>query len=125
MEVVLDGKECTTYPDTYLKLINSLSETIGLEDVPRLTIDEFLTENSVAIKENDIKIVFLHHEELKNNLGYKETENFYKELLKVTQFDKISSIILFYKNAQKCVGDTMYDRIVEVLKEHNIDIILK
>ena len=122
LKINITNVECISYPMTYKTLIAKLSEAIGIEPPFGITISDFLFKYSGQLQPLQIEIVGA--QEVKSNLGYQETVRFYKEILKTSSFNELSINVVNLKNAEKCKGDTMFEKLINVFQEHDVEIIL-
>lgn len=121
LKITITNIECTSYPKTYKTLITKISEAIGVEPDFGITISDFLLKYKEQLQPLQIEII--GSEEVRNNLGYKDTVRFYREILKISSFDELSSNIVNLKNAENCKGQTMFEKMISVFEEHNVEII--
>ena len=122
MRITITDKECENYPKTYTTIISKLNLLINNNETPNLRLGDYLDKYKNEL--TGLEIEFVNSAAIKENLGYSETANFYRNYLKIAEFNEISSSINNLKAAEKEIGDTMYDKLIKVFEKRNIKIIL-
>lgn len=123
MKIILNAKDCTTYPKAYLSIVEQLHTFVNADNVERISINAFFEKHPEIISSLELEII--DSEQFKENLGYKETIRFYKSLTQSSSIEDMASYILNIKNAEKNVGPTLCDDLLELFTKRNINIIFK
>lgn len=73
-----------------------------------------------------ITIIWEHSSKSKNDLGYNVTIKYYENMLTRCHPTNINKVHALLENAKHKKGDTLFDIIIQIIKEHDeIELILK
>lgn len=123
MKIILNAKDCPNYPKTYLCIVEQLHKLINSDVVEKISINAFFEKHPEIIKSLELEII--DSEKLKDNLGYKETVRFYKSVLQSSSIEDMTSYIVTIRNAERNIGPTLYDELLDIFTNRNINVIFK
>ena len=118
-EYIIDGNEFNDYRGAYFYIRDILSNYSEKEN---LTLKN-LTKKHIA--DDEVTIVWINSEKSKNDLGYKETLNYYKKKLVNSGLKDLMPIMKKIKESERLTGATLFDEIIDSIKTKNVTIELK
>lgn len=121
MKIVLTATDCPTYTKAYFSIMEQLHSLVNCNEFEKMSINSFLEKHPEII--NSLELEIIDSVKFKENLGYEETIRFYKSVLQSSPIDEMASFIAIIRNAEEKKGPTLYDELIELFTERNINIV--
>lgn len=121
MRIILNSTDCPTYTKAYYSIMEQLHKFANCDEFEKMSVNSFLEKHPEIIDSLELEII--NSDKFKENLGYEETIRFYKSVLQSCPIEEMSSFISIVKNAEAKKGPTLYDELIGLFIERNINII--
>lgn len=127
-EIVINGNNFNGIEQFYIEIAKKLSKDLTWNTCHNLDVFSDLLRGGFGIHEygEPITILWENSSKSKSDLGFNATVQYYKNILMECHISNIDNIKSLLENAENEKGDTLFDIIIETIKEHNhIELILK
>ena len=127
-EIVIDGNNFYDIEGFYCEIDRALTKDLGWHTGHNLNAFNDLLSGGFGVHEYEepIVLIWCNAEKSREDLGYGETIRHYKKLMLTCHPTNISSVKLSLDKAKKKTGDTLFDILVRIIREHeHIELVLK
>lgn len=119
-KVIIDGSEFNNIEGFYNEIDRVLTKDLTWETGHNLNAFNDLLRGGFGIHEysEPITLIWENANKSKKDLGYKATVTYYENILTRCHPSKINKVKELLENAKKEMGETLFDIIVQIIKEH-------